>query len=73
VSGGWLRAAGAGRQYAPAALDERFWAAPSTPPLELTMHPLLRFRTSVLDVSRERPNPINPIPGELLLRSSAIH
>jgi|SRR5690348_11704008 hypothetical protein len=32
------------------------------------MHSLLRFCTSVLDVSRERPNPINPIHGESLLR-----
>jgi len=27
VNGLWLRAAGAGRQYVPAALDRRFWAA----------------------------------------------
>lgn len=32
------------------------------------MHPILRFRTSALDVSRERSNPINPIHGESLLR-----
>lgn len=28
---------------------------------------LIRFNTNVLDVSRERPNPINPIFGESLL------
>lgn len=28
---------------------------------------VLRFRTARLDVTRERPNPINPIPGESLL------
>jgi hypothetical protein len=32
------------------------------------VHPVLRFSASVLDVSRERPNPINPIHGESLLR-----
>jgi hypothetical protein len=31
------------------------------------MDHVLRFRTSVLDVSRERRNPINPIHGESLL------
>ena len=35
--------------------------------LEVAVHPVLRFRTSLLDASRERPNPINPIPGESLL------
>jgi hypothetical protein len=28
---------------------------------------VLRFYTTAFDVSRERPNPINPIPGESLL------
>jgi len=28
---------------------------------------VIRFRTAKLDVSTERPNPINPIPGESLL------
>ena len=28
---------------------------------------VLRFHTGVFDVSKERPNPINPIPGESLL------
>lgn len=28
---------------------------------------VLRFYTTRFDVSRERPNPINPIPGESLL------
>ena len=32
------------------------------------VHPVVSFRASVLDVSRERPNPINPIYGESLLR-----
>jgi hypothetical protein len=31
------------------------------------VHPVLRFRTGALDISCERPNPINPIPGESLL------
>jgi hypothetical protein len=34
VNGLWLRAAGAGRQYAPAALDRRL-GGPSTSPLDL--------------------------------------
>jgi len=29
--------------------------------------PVIRFNTSAFDVSKERPNPINPIPGESLL------
>ena len=33
MNGFWLRAACAGRDYAPAALDRPFWAAPSTSPL----------------------------------------
>ena len=41
-------------------------------PLNFTVrtcvHPVLRFRASVLDVSRERQNPISPIHGESLLR-----
>jgi len=37
VNGRWLRAAGAGRQFAPAALVRRCWAAPSTSPLEASM------------------------------------
>ena len=28
---------------------------------------VIRFRTTKFDVSKERPNPINPIPGESLL------
>ena len=28
---------------------------------------VIRFRTAKFDVSKERPNPINPIPGESLL------
>ena len=28
---------------------------------------VIRFRTDQFDVSKERPNPINPIPGESLL------
>ena len=28
---------------------------------------VIRFRTDKFDVSKERPNPINPIPGESLL------
>ena len=28
---------------------------------------VVRFNTTMFDVSRERPNPINPIPGESLL------
>ncbi|MGC4054740.1 MAG: hypothetical protein QM757_38330 [Paludibaculum sp.] len=31
------------------------------------MAKVIRFFTSALDVTRERPNPINPIPGESLL------
>ena len=27
---------------------------------------VMRFRTAKFDVSKERPNPINPIPGESL-------
>lgn len=34
---------------------------------------VLRFRTSAFDVSRERPNPHNPIPGESLLLWLAEH
>jgi hypothetical protein len=34
VSGWWVRTAGAGRQYAPAALPGRFLGGPSTSPLE---------------------------------------
>lgn len=29
---------------------------------------VIRFTTDAFDVSKERPNPINPIPGESLLR-----
>jgi hypothetical protein len=29
---------------------------------------VIRFTTSFFDVAKERPNPINPIPGESLLR-----
>ena len=32
MNGGWSRAAGAGRKYAPAALIVRFWAAPQLHP-----------------------------------------
>lgn len=28
---------------------------------------VLRFHTAVFDVTKERPNPVNPIPGESLL------
>lgn len=28
---------------------------------------VIRFRTNKFDISKERPNPINPIPGESLL------
>jgi hypothetical protein len=28
---------------------------------------VLRFRTAAFDITKERPNPINPIPGESLL------
>jgi len=34
--------------------------------LTLMAH-VIRFNTATLDVSKERPNPINPIPGESLL------
>ena len=36
-------------------------------------HPRLRFRTAVLNVEPERPNPINPVAGESLLRWLALH
>ena len=31
-------------------------------------HPTLRFKTTILNVEQERPNPFNPIPGESLLQ-----
>jgi hypothetical protein len=61
---------------APRALEDimrpRRLVSASGRPLNFTVrsrvHPVLRFSASVLDVSRERPNPINPICGESLLR-----
>jgi hypothetical protein len=34
----------------------------------MTMHTVLRFKTALLNVEQERPNPINPIHGESLLQ-----
>lgn len=31
------------------------------------MHPVIRFRSRLFDLSKEPPNPINPIPGASLL------
>lgn len=33
----------------------------------MSMARVVRFTTSLFDVAKERPNPINPIPGESLL------
>ena len=33
----------------------------------MTVARVIRFTTSLFDVTKERPNPINPIPGESLL------
>ena len=33
----------------------------------MPMARVVRFTTSLFDVAKERPNPINPIPGESLL------
>jgi len=66
VNGVWLRAAGAGRQCAPAALGMRFWAAPQLHPLGATLalpsHP----------GSSQFPQPSSPTTLQLVHRHAPI-
>jgi len=52
----YVRAAGAGRQYAPAALDQRFLGGPSTSPLDVALDspvpPLGPFARAFVALSR---------------------